>query len=247
VWDFLLCIAFAIFPAFVLFFNMDKYQAVIFDLGGTLCRSVPWAKYEKAAYKTAETCAAPPEQFVKLYFAEVSGLSIGLFKTYNDYTQYILNKMALSVPDDIIQSAIDFPYSVTREVITPRDGAVEILTHLKRAGYKLGLISDCFYDVTELWPGTPFAALFDATVFSCDVKMNKANPAIFKIAMEKLGVKAKDCIYVADGARNELANAAELGMKAIQIFIPEERDNNPIREDWHGPTISKLSEILNLL
>jgi putative hydrolase of the HAD superfamily len=247
VWDFLLCIAFAIFPAFVLFFNMDKYQAIIFDLGGTLCRSVPWAKYETAAYKTAETCAAPPEQFVKLYFAEVSGLSIGLFKTYNDYTRYILSKMALSVPDDILKSAIEFPYNVTREVITPRYGAVEILANLKNSGYKLGLISDCFYDVTELWPNTPFARYFDVTVFSCEVGMNKANPAIFKIATDKLSVKANECVYLADGARNELANAAALGMKAIQLFIPEERDNSPIREDWRGPTITKLTELLNLL
>jgi putative hydrolase of the HAD superfamily len=226
---------------------MDKYQAIIFDLGGTLCRSVPWAKYEKAAYKTAETCAAPPEQFVKLYFAEVSGLSVGLFKTYKDYTRYILNKMALSVPEDIIQSAIEFPYAVTKEVVTPRAGALEILTNLKHAGYKLGLISDCFYDVTELWPETPFAPLFDVTMFSCDVKMNKANPAIFKIALEKLGVEAGDCIYVADGARNELANAAGLDIKAVQLFIPEERDNNPIQEDWHGARIGKLSELVDLM
>jgi putative hydrolase of the HAD superfamily len=226
---------------------MDKYKAIIFDLGGTLCRSVPWSKYEAAACKTAEACAAPPEQFVKLYFAEVSGLSIGLFKTYSAYTQYVLNKMALSVSDDIIQSAIEFPFNVTREVVTPRDGALEILADLKQAGYKLGLISDCFYDVTELWPDTPFARYFDVTVFSCDAGMNKANPAIFKIAMDKLSVKASECVYIADGARNELANASSLGMKAIQLFIPDERDNSPIREDWRGTSIPALEEILNLL
>jgi putative hydrolase of the HAD superfamily len=231
----------------VLFFDMGKYKAIIFDLGGTLCRSVPWSKYEAAAYKMAEACAVPPEQFVKAYFAEVSCLGTGLFKTYSDYGKYILKKMALSVPDETLRASERYSYEVTREVVTPRDGALEIITHLKKQGYKLGLISDCFFDVTELWPATPFAPHFNATVFSCDVGMNKANPRIFQIALEKLGVKAKDCIYVADGARNELANAAGLGMKAIQIFIPEERDNNPIQEDWRGPTISKLPEILNLL
>jgi putative hydrolase of the HAD superfamily len=195
----------------------------------------------------AEACAVPPEQFVKAYFAEVSSLGTGLFKTYSDFTRYILNKLEWHVPHDAIRAAEQYPYAVTREVITPRDGALEVISHLKNQGYKLGLISDCFFDVTELWPQTPFAPHFDATVFSCDVGMNKANPAIFKIALEKLGVKARDCIYVADGARNELANAAGLGMKAVQIFIPEERDNSPIREDWSGEKISTLIELLSLL
>jgi len=231
----------------VLFFNMGKYQAIIFDLGGTLCPSVPWSKYETAAYKMAEACAVPPEQFVKAYFAEVSSLGTGLFKTYSDFVQYILNKLELNVPYDTVRAAEAYPYTVTREVITPRDGALEVIVHLKKQGYKLGLISDCFFDVTEFWPETSFAPHFDATVFSCEVGMNKANPAIFKIALEKLGVEAKGCIYVADGARNELANAAGLGMKAIQIFIPEERDNSPIREDWRGEKISSLKDILNLV
>jgi putative hydrolase of the HAD superfamily len=195
----------------------------------------------------AEACAVPPEQFVNAYFAEVSSLGTGLFKTYSDFVQYILNKLEWRVPHDAIRAAEEFPYAVTREVVTPRSGALEVIVNLKKQGFKIGLISDCFFDVTELWPETPFAPHFDTTVFSCDVGMNKANPEIFKIALEKLGVKAKDCIYVADGARNELANAASLGMKAVQLFIPEERDNSPIREDWHGPLISSLKEIMNLV
>lgn len=226
---------------------MGKYQAIIFDLGGTLCRSVPWSKYETAAYQMAKACAVPPEPFVKAYFAEVSCLGTGRFKTYSDFAQYILNKLEWRVPHDVIRTTEKFPYAVTREVVTPRDGALEVIIHLKKQGLKLGLISDCFYDVTELWPESPFAPHFDATVFSCDAGMNKANPAIFKIALEKLKVNAKDCIYVADGARNELANGAGLGMKAIQIFIPEERDNSPIREDWRGERINSLEEIQNLL
>jgi putative hydrolase of the HAD superfamily len=226
---------------------MGKYKAIIFDLGGTLCRSVPWSKYETAAYKTAEACAVPPEPFVKAYFAEVSSLGTGRYKTYSDFVQYILNKMGWHVLPDTIRAAEKFPYAVTREVVTPRSGALEVIVNLKKQGYKLGLISDCFFDVTELWPETPFAPHFDASVFSCEVGMNKANPAIFKIALERLLVKANECVYIADGARNELANAASLGMKAIQLFIPEERDNSPIREDWRGARISKLSELVYLM
>ena len=129
----------------------------------------------------------------------------------------------------------------------PRDGAIEILTHLKTNHYKIGLITDCGPDVPALWDETPFAPFIDVAVFSCTAGMNKGNPDIFRIATEKLGVKTQDCMYIADGMRNELANAANMGMYAVQILIPEEIDDSPIREDWHGPVISSLREILDLL
>jgi putative hydrolase of the HAD superfamily len=231
----------------MLFFIMSNYQAVIFDLGGTLCRYVSWSKFEAAAARMAEMCSAPVDEFVKLYFAESAGMGTGAFSSYREYTRHLLDRLQVKAPDSIIRAAAELPFALTKEVITPRDGALEVLAHLKDAGYKIGLISDCFYDVPEIWPDTPFARFFHTTVFSCDAGMNKADPEIFKIAVEKLGVPASRCIYVADGARNELANAAGLGMKAVQIFVPEERDNSPIREDWRGLKISSLKEILDLL
>ena len=118
---------------------------------------------------------------------------------------------------------------------------------MKSKGYKIGLVSDCGPDLPQIWDDTPFAPYFDVTVFSCSVGMNKGNPDIFIIALDKLGAKPKDCIYIADGMRNELTNAASLGIQAVQILITEEIDDSPIREDWHGLKISSLHEVPNLL
>jgi len=226
---------------------MNHYKAIIFDLGGTLCRYIAWSVFEEAARDMAKICAVPAKEFVELYFSESGKMGTGVFSSYEEYLRHLCKLLNIKVADNLIKRASAIPFSLTKQVITPRDGAIEVLARLKSGGYKMGLISDCFYDVPEIWPETPYVKYFDVTVFSCDVGMNKANPEIFSIALEKLGVKAGDCIYVADGARNELANAAALGMKAVQIFIPEEVDNSPIREDWHGPVISSLQEILNLL
>ena len=225
-----------------------KYQAVIFDLGGTLSRSSAWEEYRNAARQVAVICSASVEKFVELWFAHSAGLGTGLYANYQDYIRYICKLMNLNVPYNLISLAAAIPVSVTRQQITtPREGAIELLSYLKANNYKIGLISDCFTDVPEIWNETPFAPYFDATVFSCKVGMNKANPQIFRIALEKLGVQPEDCVYIADGMRNELANAAGLGMTAIQLFVPEEYYDSPIREDWHGSAISSLHEVLNLL
>ena len=224
-----------------------KYQAVIFDLGGTLCKYVPWSAFEEAAGKMARVCGAPAEEFIKLYFADSARMGTGEFSSYQEYCKHLLDKLNIEVNENTVEQAAAFPFALTKQVIEPREESIEVLAGLKEKDYKLGLISDCFYDVPEIWPDTLYAGYFDATVFSCDVGMNKANPEIFRITLKKLGVNATDSIYVADGARNELTNAARLGMKAVQIFIPEERDNSPIREDWRGTKISSLQEIFDLL
>ena len=70
---------------------------------------------------------------------------------------------------------------------------------------------------------------------------------IFELAVEKLGVMPEKCIYVADGMRQELATASKLGMLTLQIRVPTEIDDSPLRESWDGPTISSLWEITTLL
>jgi putative hydrolase of the HAD superfamily len=226
-----------------------KYQAVIFDLGGTLSRSAAWEEYRDAARKIAEICTAPVDKFVELWFANSAGLGVSKFKTWSDYIKYLCGLMSIDVPaENHLKDIADIQYALTKgQICVPHPGAVELLDYLKSNAYKLGLISDCFYDVPKAWPETPFAPYFEVTVFSCEVRMNKANPKIFKIALDKLGVNAKDCVYIADGMRNELANATGLGMKAIQLFIPEENDDSPIRENWQGTKISSLHEVYNLL
>jgi putative hydrolase of the HAD superfamily len=93
----------------------------------------------------------------------------------------------------------------------------------------------------------PLASLVDVAVFSCLVGVTKPDPYIYQIATEKLDVQPQRCLYVADGMSQELVTASNLGMHAVQIFVPGEDEYDLYREEWHGPVISSLREILTLL
>jgi putative hydrolase of the HAD superfamily len=225
-----------------------KYKAVIFDLGGTLARSTTWSAYVDSARKMAAILSADEEDFVKLWFEQSSGLGTGVYPSYQSYIKHLCDQLDLDPPDNVIELAAIVPFSVIKnDVMEPRDDSIEVLAHLKAKGYKTGLISDCGPELPVFWEETPFARLIDVAVFSCVAGMNKGDPRIFKIALEKLAVRPEECIYVADGMRNELANAAGLGMTAMQLLVPGEIDESPIREDWHGLVIASLKEVLNLL
>ena len=224
------------------------YQAVIFDLGGTLTYNTAWSEYVNAAKEVSLAISAPVDDFVRIWFEQAEGLGLGKYPTYQDFIKHICRQLTLTVPENLIDKAAVISLAMARRhLTTPRNGAIELLTDLKTNGYKLGLISDCGPDVTTVWNETPFAPYFDVTIFSCEAGMNKGDPRIFRIALEKLTVKPEKCMYIADGMRNELSNATSLGMQAVQLLVPGEIDDSPIRENWQGLKISSLKEVLNLV
>ena len=184
---------------------------------------------------------------MKLWFEQSSGLGTGTMN-YQDLIRQVCKQLGVNVHDNQINTAASIPVNVTKQkMMMPREGAIEVLGYLKSKGYKTGLISDCADDAPVIWNDTPFAPLIDVTVFSCSVGMNKADPRIFQLAVEELAVKPENCLYIADGFRQELANASKLGIQAIRICIPEEIEENPLREEWDGPVITSLHEVLNQL
>jgi putative hydrolase of the HAD superfamily len=93
--------------------------------------------------------------------------------------------------------------------------------------------------------------LFDVAVFSSSVAMMKPDPRIYLLAAERLGVQPEDCLYVGDGASQELPGAARVGMNPVLLCIPEDEHINGVyqidTEGWDGPMVSSLGEVLELL
>jgi putative hydrolase of the HAD superfamily len=96
-----------------------------------------------------------------------------------------------------------------------------------------------------VWAETPFAGALDELVFSCDVGISKPDPRIYEIACERLGVEPDECLFVGDGANDELPGAERAGMAALQLRSPGE-PLTPEGEAWTGRSIQHLSEVLNL-
>jgi len=116
---------------------------------------------------------------------------------------------------------------------------------------KTCVVSDCSPELPLLWSETPFAPLFDAAVFSCDLGVRKPNPKIYLEACRRLNVEPAECYFVGDGGSRELSGAAELGMHAVLLAAPEEQNNSDTHridgEEWRGPAIYDLKDLLLML
>ena len=225
-----------------------KYTAIIFDLFGTLVDSYSVQGYNRLLTDMASALELPREGFSKFWRDTTYERGIGIFKTTEESIRYICNKLKVSVSDENIRKCEQIRLEATREALTPKNGAVDILKSLRGLGYKIGLITNCSAEVPPLWKNTEFSHLFDVTIFSASVGMKKPDPQIYYLACEQLGVEPNECLYIGDGDSDELSGASQLGMDAVMIRDPNEMDPYRLVEvDWDGRKIEYFKEIMDLI
>jgi len=127
-------------------------------------------------------------------------------------------------------------------VVNVRPEILEALQELKRRGHKLCLVSNADAIDVLPWADSPLASLFDEAVFSCDVHLQKPDPAIYLLAAERMGAKPEDCVFVGDGGSNELAGAKAVGMRTVQArhFLQREVEGADLQ-------IDRLRDILKMI
>jgi putative hydrolase of the HAD superfamily len=217
-----------------------KYRAVIFDLWMTL---VPWDVEESKRFHRdlAEAVGVEPERF---WDAWVSGHHLPNRNTGPIAEHFQAFFAELGVDPDL-EMVLAMRRERAKRTLTPRPEALPTLDELRRRGHLLGMISVCTEDVPQVWDETPLAHEFDTVVFSCEVGVSKPDPRIYEIACERLQVEPADCLFVGDGANDELPGAERAGMTAVQLRPPGE-ELTESGQAWTGPSVEYLSELLGL-
>jgi len=130
----------------------------------------------------------------------------------------------------------------SRILETVGPSTLDVLRRLRTDGWRLGMISNATAEAAEAWPSSRLASLFDAVVFSCEVGLAKPHPEIYRVAAQRLGARPQDCVYVGDGADDELAGAEAAGMTVVRTV--EHNDTDP---SWPGVTVASLADLPRLL
>ena len=97
--------------------------------------------------------------------------------------------------------------------VGPDEPMVDAVKRAKAAGVKTGLISNSWGDRNQ-YDRESFPLMFDAVVISGEVGLNKPAPEIFRLAAEKVGLPAEECVFV-DDLKENCAGAEAVGMTAI--------------------------------
>jgi putative hydrolase of the HAD superfamily len=226
-----------------------KYEAVIFDIFGTLVDIFSLEEYRVFLDDLCAVLGVSPEAFMSRWDETADERALGRVPVA-EQLRALCRELGADVTPAQLEQAVEVRVDFVRGALEPRADAVETLTRLKAAGHKIGVISDCSEEVVVAWPDTPLAPLVDEAVLSAAVGLKKPDRRVYELACERLGVEPAACLFVGDGGSRELTGAAAVGMDAVLIRTPEDAGDDAFRrdaEEWDGSRVSALQEVLELV
>ncbi len=193
-----------------------RFDAVVFDLDGTLCDSEPFI------------AAAAAEALRRRYGIEVSVEDFAPFVGAGDDRFISGAAAAHGVTADLaVDKALTYEVylELIRGALQPIAGALAFLAALRAAGLRVGLATGS--DRAKLQGNLAALGLadsaFDTVVSAEDVARKKPDPETFLTAIRRLGLEPARCLVVED-ARNGVLAGRAAGCEVLGIASSQSPD-----------------------
>jgi len=217
-------------------------KAVIFDMFETLITHFKSPLY--FGKQIAEDMDIPEKKFREIW----------------DPTDYdrTIGKMTLEeVFEQILKASDKYNLELVEQLAAKRTNAkidcfnhlheeiIPMFEELKNRGYKVGLISNCYFEEASVIKNSVLWQYFDVACLSCELGIAKPEKEIFDRCVEELGVAYEECLYVGDGGSEELETARLLGMKPVQaVWYLQQGSKQPT---WRKPEFLQAESPLGVM
>jgi FMN phosphatase YigB (HAD superfamily) len=132
---------------------------------------------------------------------------------------------------------------IVRNFCKRKPGVKRTLLALKKAGYKLAVLSDSVHGRRTKWlifKRIGLEGVFDAVFCSCDIGHVKPSPAAYRLVMRHFGAKPAETVFIGH-SRDELDGASAIGIRTIAV----DREKGA-RADYYARKFSDIPAILRL-
>jgi len=240
---------------------MMKYDAVLFDLGSTLINfdNSSWDELGRMgcanAYPVIEA-AAPSSVTPERLWDEFHFTIDRMIENHNEnlseidlqtVTGEILKKLGVATLDGLAVKFIDAYYEPITTQISLIDGAYALLSKLKSAGPKIGLVSNTIFPAEfhrREMRRFGICEFFDFTIFSSEFKFRKPKRDIYLKALELAGTKAERTIFVGDRLIEDVGGPQSAGINGVLRRVEGRDYSAPITPFMTIKDLRELEEII---
>ena len=117
------------------------------------------------------------------------------------------------------------------------DDTVEALSALKKAGYRLAIISNWDHRLFSIVEQMGLSPYFEAVVASSAVGIAKPGAGIFQHALKTLNIVAPEALHIGDSLTDDYHGARQAGLHAVWLD----------RKGQGGADVSKMKTLIELL
>ena len=191
---------------------MSEIEVVFWDLGGVLVRTEDRSKREAWEARLG----MEPGHLDRMIFGGEMGKKAALGQAdADDVWEWVRRELDLSREEGD---------QLIRDFWQGDDLDMELVGYIRglRAQFQTGLISNAWPELREqlvdVWQ---IDDAFDDLVISAEVGLAKPDPAIYQLALGRMGVQAERSIFIDDFESN-IAAASEMGMRAVLFSNSEQ-------------------------
>jgi putative hydrolase of the HAD superfamily len=219
----------------------DRIEAVLLDAGGVLL-DLDY-RYLRRLIETSERSVSEQDlsrleaiarKEIHQHVQEGGRVS----EAWRDYFHIILGRTG--VPVDRQGTIIDTLWEAHQKFglwTVAIDGGPETVAELKRRGYRIGVVSNAEGRVEQDLEAAGYRGLLEAVVDSHVVGVEKPDPAIFEIAMERLGINRNHTIYLGDLPSVDVKGARAAGVTPILL------DRHDLYPDADAPRLRSIRQL----
>ncbi|MBN1426777.1 MAG: HAD family hydrolase [Anaerolineae bacterium] len=228
-------------------------KAILFDLGGTLIHyHDPQADNLKHPFRRVTVLGIravmehlAPKGFTPSQIEQLTG-TIGRHIDQSYRAMWIerrggcieasiqagLSEIDMIVDEASWTAARHHLYHPVDQTVSARKGIRATLDALRDKGYRLGVISNTFWaaDLHDRHLAEHgLLDFFPVRVYSSETPYQKPHPSIFLTALEQMGIRAEEAVYVGDRIDVDVAGAQQVGMRGILIrspYLPADLDGH---------------------
>ena len=218
--------------------SQSPIQGVVFDFGSTL--SITHASWSTIIVqggaaigeRLREAGLSLPDDFAAQWAAMLRS-SVRQAETdgIERSAEVVLTMLLASqghddLSSELIRRATDRYFTVEDGLRAPATGAAVLLSELKAAGYRVGILSNTIGGHwVQHWTDTHgFRPYVDAVVVSDEIGIRKPRPEIFLTTLERLGINDPTrAVMVGDTLAHDIIGAQRVGMRTVLVALAEDQ------------------------
>jgi len=221
-----------------------RFRAVLFDFYDTLAW-VDAPVIEAARATLAVEVGVDAAALTGAWRATREERFLGRLGSLEADFRLVLERAGISLDDDSLARLAAFERRAWLAAVRLYDDALPTLAALRQHGLKLAIVSNCSSQAGEVMEALGITGAVDYLALSYQLGIAKPDPAIFLAACHALDVAPAACLFVADGAFNELDAAAALGMTTVLVVQPHQSKDFGSSRRWHH-RVARLAEVVPL-
>jgi putative hydrolase of the HAD superfamily len=217
-------------------------RAVLLDLYDTLV----WTEWPKLRELIEDRAGLSRVDLLAAFDRTRAERSVGAFGSMEGDFGAVLRAAGVANADERARSLAELATGFLENGVHLWDDSLPVLRELRARGIGTAIVSNCDHGTRPVVERLGLDAQADAVVLSFEAGVAKPDPGIYRIALDALGARAEEAVFVDDQARY-CDGAAALGIGTFIVLRQDAAPGEGVSEPGGHAVLRDLRSLLDSL